>query len=48
MEAGRCSNQESESFVATCKAIEAADGEPVLLSQGMSAELPYEKGMPDL
>ena len=48
MEAGRCSNQESENFAATCEAIGAADGEPVLLPQGMPAELPYEKGMPDL
>ena len=39
------SNQESESFVATCKAIEAAGGEPVLLPQVLSADLAYEEGM---
>lgn len=39
------SNRQSESFVATCEAIEAAGGEPVLLPQVMSADLAYEEGM---
>lgn len=38
-------NQQSESFVATCEAIEAAGGEPILLPQVMSADLAYEEGM---
>lgn len=39
------SNQESETFVATCKAIEAAGGKPVLLPQLLSADLSYKDGM---
>ena len=39
------SNPQSESFVATCEAIEAAGGEPVLLPKVMSADLTYEEGM---
>ncbi len=39
------SDQQSESFVATCEAIEAAGGEPILLPQVMSADFTYEEGM---
>ena len=39
------SDQESESFVATCKAIEAAGGRPVILGQVFSADLVYENNM---
>ena len=39
------SNQESESFVATCEAIKAAGGTPVVIPQVMSADLDYEDGM---
>ena len=39
------SNQESETFVATCKAIEAAGGKPVLLPQLLSADLSYKDGI---
>ena len=39
------SNQESESFVAVCKAIEAAGGRPVILGQVLSADLVYENNM---
>ena len=39
------SNQESESFVATCKAIEVAGGRPVVLDQVLSADLVYENNM---
>ena len=39
------SNQESETFVATCKAIESAGGKAVLLPQVLSADLSYEEGM---
>ena len=35
-------NQESESFVAACQAIEAAGGKPVLLPQVLSADLAYD------
>ena len=38
------SNQDSESFVAACKAIEAAGGEPAVLDMVMSADLVYEAG----
>lgn len=39
------SDQESESFVAVCKAIEAAGGRPVILDQVLSADLVYENNM---
>ena len=39
------SNQESETFVAACKAIEAAGGRPVILGQVLSADLVYENNM---
>jgi len=39
------SNQESESFVAVCQAIEAAGGRPVILGQVFSADLAYENSM---
>ena len=39
------SDQESESFVAVCKAIEAAGGRPVILDQVLSADLAYENNM---
>lgn len=38
------SNQDSETFVAACRAIEAAGGKPVLLPQVLSADLTYEEG----
>ena len=38
------SNQDSETFVAVCKAIEAAGGKPVVLDMVMSADLNYEAG----
>ena len=38
------SNQESETFAATCKAIESAGGKPVLLPQVLSPDLSYEGG----
>lgn len=37
-------NQDSESFVAACKAIEAAGGKPVVLDMVMSADLDYDAG----
>ena len=39
------SNLESETFVAACKAIEAAGGRPVILEQVFSADLAYENNM---
>lgn len=39
------SNQNAETFVATCKAIEAAGGKPVLLQQILSADLAYNANM---
>ena len=39
------SNRESESFVGTYKAIEAAGGHPVILGQVFSADLVYENSM---
>ena len=39
------SNLESETFVAACKAIEAAGGRPVILGQVFSADLVYENNM---
>ena len=39
------SNQESETFVAACKAIEAAGGRPVILGQVLSPDLVYENNM---
>jgi len=39
------SNQESESFVAACQAVEAAGGRPVILGQVLSADLTYENNM---
>ena len=41
------SHQDSESFVAVCKAIEAAGGKPVVLDRVMSADLDYDAGMLD-
>lgn len=38
------SNQESESIVAACEAIEAAGSKPVVLDMVMSADLDYEAG----
>ena len=39
------SNQQSETFVATCKALEVAGGTPVLLPQILSADLAYKDNM---
>lgn len=38
------SNQDSETFVAVCTAIEAAGGKPVVLDMVMSADLVYDAG----